>query len=135
MGGCTSKDKTVAENEGCVKYIFSSSFFSSLPLLPLSTTMTHKSGNERERKRAWWIFCFCAGELFHSPLLKYFFFIIFPPDFPIFPKKTILFVCEYSRTSSFILDLLSSSLWPSSSLSYDDKRLFRVHYLCNKQIP
>lgn len=35
MGGCTSKDKTVAENEGCVKYFFFCCFFLFF-LLPLS---------------------------------------------------------------------------------------------------
>jgi hypothetical protein len=47
MGGCTSKDKTVAENEGCVKYIFSSSFFSSLS----TNDDTQKWKRERERER------------------------------------------------------------------------------------
>lgn len=86
MGGCTSKDKTVAENEGCVKHFFSSS--SSLCLCCCCRHIDNDDDSLRWHTEVRAIFCFCAEDSTHSPSLSlsiYIFFAILPiPIFVLF---------------------------------------------------
>lgn len=58
MGGCTSKDKTVAENEGCVIFFLSLSL--SLDVSPPSEPDDHWWWRSPFEKRTR-MFCFCSG--------------------------------------------------------------------------
>lgn len=91
MGGCTSKDKTVAENEGCVKYIFFPLLFS--PLCRFCRQRWHTNVEAREsEKESVMNFLLLCWRIFSLTLFKKIFFYHFPtPIFQSFPKT--IFVC------------------------------------------